>query len=417
MTAVACIARRVDALKLNYQVKAGSAVDDEFDERQSLADTAGHAELRLGRFGFLMKRGRSNDRFYFENQDVRCLYDRKPRGRCNLELIPRATFLATHPLASALSLLNEVAEAVGTVSQEHLGRIDLAADFVGFPLHRDDIDNLVTSRARTDGFLVSGKDVEPGGDRLTQHLDAGRSVSGISVAPGNPLMARIYDKTAELKLAGREDKRSIEQQIWSTGGWAPGQQVTRVEGQFRSETLREMKLRCPVDVGARLDGAWQYLVSRWMRLVRPTRKRRVECPLDPRWKAVQAVVFQHPSAPATRTRTRGGATASQALGMVIARQGAIGDLPNAVVGEERAFVASMSSDAQEQWLRSTLDKVFAGQAKDSSRDLILTYGLQEAALRLAIKVNAMRAKYFSVDDLFDDIADPGTAGGDHESQV
>jgi len=57
------------------------------------------------------------------------------------------------------------------------------------------------------------------------------------------LMGRIYDKSAELALPGREEKLSIERERWRLGGWNGSEAVTRVEFQHRGEYLAEIGLR------------------------------------------------------------------------------------------------------------------------------------------------------------------------------
>ncbi len=73
------------------------AVNDELDERQSLADLAGAAGVKAGAARFAVKRSRSRDSFVLENADVRLVVDRRARGGWNIEVTVRAVFLATLP--------------------------------------------------------------------------------------------------------------------------------------------------------------------------------------------------------------------------------------------------------------------------------------------------------------------------------
>jgi hypothetical protein len=406
---------RVDWLTVAHQVDVPAEVNDEFDERQAVCALARVAELKLGPFSFSLARSRSIDRFQLENHDCRVLYDRHASEGWNVEVIPRAIFLATHTLDESLALSTEIARELGRLKASRLRRFDLAADYVGFPLERRDAENLATTRSKVTGFLTHAKDVgrSDHGENLLEHQAADRTVTGLTVAPGNPILVRIYDKTTEVSLPGREEKRTIEEELWRRAGWTSGEQVTRVEAQVRGEALDDFDLRSPFDLEGKMDGVWQYCMA-WVRLVVPTTTRRSRCELDPRWQAVAATVFSQPSAPATRIRTRGGATALHALGTSISRLGATGKLPRAVQGDETEFIDAMSPAELENWLKYTLDEIGKRQAVDGFEQLVLLRGAHDAALWLAVKINARRARFWSADDLceaFIDFAEQGDIVG------
>jgi hypothetical protein len=393
---------RVDALVVGYQVQVPAALNDEIDERQSLSDIARVAELKLGEFRFSMKRNRTNERFCFENQNCRCVYDRGASNSWNLEVVTRATSLATHTLPQSFAVSKSVAKSLGDVVASRLRRVDWAADYMSFVLARLDADHFLTTRSRIDGFLVDAKDVDRLGldSGFGEHLDGNRQVTGFTIARGNPLSGRVYNKRAELALAGREEKRAIEEELWRRRGWTGEEPVSRVELQVRGEALDGFHLRNPDDLESRLDGVWQYGVGRWMRLIEPTRARRRECPLDPRWLPVTETIFKHPSEPATRRRLRGGATAPQALGTTLSRLEAIGSLPRVPPGDERRVVTAMSAEEAGSCLKALLESAFERQAADCFEQLILTKGgAHPALLDLVTKINARRARLWSFDDL------------------
>lgn len=244
-----------------------------------------------------------------------------------------------------------------------------------------------------------------------EYLDARRTVTGVSIAPGNPLSARVYDKRAELALPGREEKLALESANWSLRGFTGAEAVTRVELQLRSGILEEFSLRNPDELEASLDGLWQYGVRHWMRLIAPTRKRRRECPLDPRWEPVVETIFRHPAEPAKRKRIRGGSSAQQALGTTLSRLGSIGKLPKIAAGDEAAFVESLGPERTTRWLKESLSKIFEEQARDCFEQLVLRFGAEPAALWLLQRVNAIRAGYWSVDDLHEELLGPADEDG------
>lgn len=350
----AVVGRRVDALVIAFQVALSPAARDELRERQAIADEYGLAELRLETQCFALRRSRRLNCVPFENADVRCMFDEQGPGGWNLEVVVRAAFLATHPLSTAVRLATEVALALGTIVATRLRRVDLCADFVGFPLRRDDSER-IASRARHDVFIGESKDSDEASaelckPRVREHHKANLEVTGFTVAPGNPLMARIYDKTAELRLSGREEKRLIEYANWSTNGWNEADDVTRIEFQLRGEILDELRLRDVQSLEQRLDAVWQTCVN-CFRFGQPdSATRRSRCKLDERWQAVQAVQFAHHASPIKRARIRGGASAEHAMGALISRLASTSRLrrinlvspDGEVFSSERNFAASMS---------------------------------------------------------------------------
>jgi len=255
------VGQRVDALVIAFALEVFPSIRDELQERQSIADLAGTAQLRIGDLTCAMKRSRRRDSIVFENADLRGSFDECAAGGWQLELIVRATYLATHALVEVIALARRMAEGFGTIKNARLRRFDLAADSVRFPLRKDDPDRIVT-RARIDAFIAQTKDIdEVSGEfckpAVREHHSADHTITGFSVAQGNPLMACIYDKTAELAQPGREEKRAIEHEIWSRNGWNGIDPVTRIEFQHRGEFLDDVSLRDIDTLASRLDEIWQ----------------------------------------------------------------------------------------------------------------------------------------------------------------
>jgi len=237
--ALAC---RVDALVVAFKVALSSAIDCELNECQALANATGAAEMRAGATRFALKRNRSRDHFLLENSDMRVVVDRCARGGWTVEVTVHAVFLATHPLGDAIALTVRLAATLGAVSEARLRRFDLAADFAGFSLSPSDVERLQTTRSKAQQFVVQDKDVAevgtPLGRSLREYRDSALKVTGFAVSSGNPVMARIYDKQAEVRLPGREEKRAIEEARWLSAGWDRSQGVVRVEFQHRGLRAR-----------------------------------------------------------------------------------------------------------------------------------------------------------------------------------
>ena len=204
---------------------------------------------------------------------------------------------------------------------ERTRRIDLCADFVGFPLASEDAQSWVApSRGR-----VTWAPTEA-------HRHGRGRCSGIYVCRGADVSLVVYDKTLELTLRARAS-RDAEHAIWAEHGWDGVEPVTRVEARFRSGALREVDVgggaslrEQPDALEAHLGRLWGYATTRWARLIVPERGQRASrCRTDPRWEAVQAAPWT-PGASVERRRVRGGATAEQAVGSLLSYMAASGKL-------------------------------------------------------------------------------------------
>jgi hypothetical protein len=404
------VGKRVDALVVAFKVGLLEAVADEIQERQSLADLCGAAELRLGSFRFALRRTRARSVVAFENADVRAVYDPLASGAYVLEIVARATFLATHALSESVALCEAIARTLGSIRDCRLRRFDIAADYAGFALSPNDVERVLTTRARIQAFLTDSKDFDEAAGELAapvrEHRDSVLRVTGITVAAGNPLMARVYAKDVELRHAGREEKREIEHRIWRDNDWDGDEPVTRVEFQCRGEFLDEIRLRNPYALEANLDAVFQRCV-RWLRLVEPgTNSRRVRCDPDPRWTVVTSTVFLHEAKPIMRDRKhRGGARPAHVSGAVQSALAAIGQLrpPEFVtpIGEvfedETLFSLALAPADAEAWVRRRHAEMFAEASVLCSNDALTRHGPQEAVRAVASRGLAVIARFSSAD--------------------
>lgn len=401
---------RVDALVIAYQIRTGSAFAAELNARQTLANLVGSAPFEVAGVKLALGRSGREHASPFENADLRGMFDPAARGGWVLEIVLRAIFLATHVLWHAIELCHRLARGFGAVLASRQRRFDLAADYTDFPLDPGDIELFVTTRARRETFLEEAKDLdEVGGEickpRLREHRRSALQVTGITVAAGNPLMARVYDKSTELALPGREAKREIEHALWRRGGWDGHAPVTRVEFQHRGAYLDEIGLRDPDSLAAALDATWQRDV-RWLRMVERSVVRVSRAPLDPRWVPVAATQFSHPAEPISRSRKhRGGATTDHVLGVAISRLAASGQLASLDVAitedgevlDEHGFARLTEAQAG-RWLEQTLHRLFKVVGKDTALVLGTRGDRRAAALRLYTKVKAAVNRFSSTDD-------------------
>ena len=161
-----------------------------------------------------------------------------------------------------------------------VSRIDLAADVQGWqPSGVELTAPIGTAPAWVSRTVSRTRSAEPvkGGTKRARDLGAdalhlrGRRFTGYSFGAGD-LLARIYDKTAEIRKSGKRWCGAI----WLAGGADPSLPVWRVEYQLRGDTLRELVIAvtdprlqavaaCVTDWGIvrqGLDGLWSYLTTR-----------------------------------------------------------------------------------------------------------------------------------------------------------
>jgi hypothetical protein len=400
------LACRVDALVVAFKLDLDPAIRDELGERQAVADESGRAALRVGAASYELKRSRRQHVIGFRNAELRGVYDPIAQGGWVLEIVVLAVYLMSHTLEEALALAERVSLEFGTVREARLRRFDLCADFQSFGFRDDDAaDRILTTRARFGSFVADTKDIDEAAGSLCksdirEYRTATRTVTGIAVAAGNPLMARLYDKTAELRLSGREHKRALEHDAWRISGWDGLSSVTRVEFQHRGRVLDEMCLRDPRMLPTKLDEVWQR-DTRWLRLIDPdSATRRKRCALDPRWQVVIATTFRHVAMPITRARLRGdGAQPAHVLGVVRSMLGARERLTWASVNDdgelvpESSFADGMPPAEQEAWLRRYYERLSHDSGRVIANDELSRYGARGALIRAVAQNDATIARF------------------------
>lgn len=301
-------------------------------------------------------------RLKLENADMHGVLDEKGIGGCQIEITFRATFLATATLHTCCAYVRQIAASVGVMNGWKLRRVDLAVDVAGWKHEAADAEAWVT-RPRA----VTAQYAEMAGSDDLRVYRRGENLTGFTVCPGGAVQLRCYDKREEL-AAQSPEKRQLEEHLWSRAGWDGVSPVARAEFQLRSEALDTFQLRDPETLEAHLDGLWQYLVSKWVRLVQPgTNARKSRCLLDSRWELLTMVKFQHKAEPMARTYIRRGAGAKQALGGLLSFA--------AAAGVRRALLAQLADpEAAEAALRSELAEILAGAVPALAAELAKEHG-------------------------------------------
>ncbi len=111
--------------------------------------------------------------------------------------------------------------------------------------------------------------------------------TGWTVGMGGIIAARLYDKTAEINQSGK----AWAMNLWLPMGWEPGQQVWRLEFEFKRDYLKERQLSSLDSVLVNLNGLWRYATTEWLRLTEPNPNdtTRARWPTHPLWVALASV--------------------------------------------------------------------------------------------------------------------------------
>lgn len=180
-----------------------------------------------------------------------------------------------HASDVACELLREVSSTDARLDVQ-VSRLDLAVDFMGWIPEPELLDQVV------------GRVVRRNANWVEQH-NTGRVFTGFTFG-GGQLLARLYDKTVELRLS----KKTWFETIWKRAGWVDEEtsgHVWRLEFQIRREPLRQAEcaaldesreMKSWADVRRGLNELWRYLTKKWLtyRLPRTGRER---VRLHPRW--------------------------------------------------------------------------------------------------------------------------------------
>lgn len=176
-------------------------------------------------------------------------------------------------LLELVGLLDELGELNGT---NVVSRIDLAVDFLA-PCTMDSWNRAAwVTRA----------------SRIDQH-SAHQVFTGWSIGMGGEIGARLYDKTREIEFSGKTWAKAL----WRPHGWQEGQEVWRLEFEFKREFLKERGLSSLQSVMEHLNGLWSYATTEWLRLTLPSASdtTRTRWPTHSLWLALSSVDWEQTS--------------------------------------------------------------------------------------------------------------------------
>jgi len=247
----------IDSLYLSYQGDLKEESSIRFTELKKLAQsndpkTVSLAQIALNDHVFEVKdRGRHPFAFILNDNWYRIEIAKLGAIRTPLAHVQVMSELLTeYGVEHSVSDLTNIINGFGIITESPaVSRLDLCVDFVtDYPLAEiTDID-----------WVTRAKDM----DRYTVQ----RTFSGWVIGIGDNIVARLYNKTLEMK----KKPRPYLEKIHLEWGWDGISDVWRLEFQFRREALRALGIISFSSLNDSLAGIWQYVTNEWLRLTIPS---------------------------------------------------------------------------------------------------------------------------------------------------
>ncbi len=170
------------------------------------------------------------------------------------------------------------------VGEALCSRVDIYADFQGWVPRPHDYDSFVTRSRRNTSHVAIHHD--------------GRRFTGFTFGRDD-IVARLYDKTAELTHSGKDWMRAI----WGNR-LDPSKPVWRMEFQLRRAVLAQCSLQAPEDAVKGRQDLWTY-ATEWLSLRSPRPgARRTRWPVANAWVQLSRAAIGTPQSALVRQRIR-----------------------------------------------------------------------------------------------------------------
>jgi hypothetical protein len=174
--------------------------------------------------------------------------------------------------------------------RNQVSRVDICVDTDLVNFRQIDTKGVITRARKKEDCFVSGE------------YTNGRKFSGFRVGIGGPLLARIYNKTIEIKKSGKEWFK----QVWREHGWDEEKEVWRVEFQLRREVLKEFSINTIEDLLEKEGGLWAYLTEKWLTIRQPSKDNVTRWKLKRKWRVIQQAGMNYRASPLVRELVKQG---------------------------------------------------------------------------------------------------------------
>lgn len=187
-----------------------------------------------------------------------------------------AEYLAHKSTKEVQDELQALLSELGTLSGHNVvSRIDLAADF-STPVVMDSWHRSAWVTRATEIHSYAKDQV----------------FTGWTIGMGGVIGCRLYNKIKEIIHSGK----AWAMNLWLPMGWEPGEDVWRLEFEFKRDFLKERGLGSLDTVLDNLNGLWSYATTEWLRLTVPNEgdATRSRWPTHHLWMALASVNWDAP---------------------------------------------------------------------------------------------------------------------------
>jgi hypothetical protein len=117
--------------------------------------------------------------------------------------------------------------------------------------------------------------------------------TGWTIGMGGVIGCRLYNKIKEIVHSGK----AWAMNLWLPMGWQPGEDVWRLEFEFKRDFLKERGLGSLDTVLDNLNGLWSYATTEWLRLTVPNEadSTRSRWPTHHLWTALASINWDAPA--------------------------------------------------------------------------------------------------------------------------
>jgi hypothetical protein len=233
------------------------------------------AQYQLGSHVFEVKdKGSGMFPFILEDNAYRIQLS-KPNKRLPMAYVKvSAEYLAHKGPVEVGKELQELLREFGDLTASNMvSRIDLAADFSS---------PVVMDSWHRSAWVTRATEI---------HSYAKDQVfTGWTIGMGGKIGCRLYDKVQEIVHSGK----AWAMNLWIPMGWQPGQEVWRLEFEFKREFLKERGLSNLDSVLENMNGLWSYATTEWLRLTVPNDadSTRSRWPTHSLWMALASVDWE-----------------------------------------------------------------------------------------------------------------------------
>jgi len=269
----------IDSLYLSFKGILKEGLIEDLEQLKTLAQSDDESEIAMARISIddhhfmVMDKGRG--RYAYVLSDG--WYDIQISGSRG-KVLPAIYVKFSSDLLNGVGVYNAVNQLRGLLKELLIGpaedvvsRADLFVDFMTNTNLGSLDDELWIKKARGSNAYKENS-----------------AFTGISIGLGGDISARLYNKIVEIEKSRKDHLKAI----WTKNGWREGQQVWRLEVQFKRNVLKQFSINTVSDLTECSNDLWRYCTNDWLRLALESKaKNKTRWKTHPVWIEIQQVKF------------------------------------------------------------------------------------------------------------------------------